>query len=199
MPNRDRVVYWQGRLDKKTESARRAITDSNLKNVGTPEDVIVLREKLNDEGDAKETIISEFKVVNMLFPPLKDIPVKKVSNEFEDGYTITSLVAANGDAENQKTPTNSIQVVVPVGASINRGDHIVRVFVSNEQDMTSSSTVMIFKVTELTATMSNNAPLSMKATVVLSSEAFDAMDEETRPKFVKTVKLMAKRRLAAGY
>lgn len=199
MPNRDRVVYWQARLDKKTEKARRRIRDSNLKNVSTPEDVIVIREKTNEEGDIKETIISEFKVCNVLFPVLKDIPIKKVSNEFEDGYTITSLVAANGDKDDQKTGVNSIDLVVPLDADINRGDNIVRVFVGNEQDQASSSTVMIFKVAELKADMSNNAPLAMKATVVLSSEAFDALDAETRPKFVKTVKLMAKRRLAAGY
>lgn len=199
MPNRDRVVYWQARLDKKTETARRMIRDSNLKNVSTPEDVLVIREKVNEEGDVKETVVHEFKVCNILFPVLKDIPVKKVSNEFEDGYTITSLVAANGDKDEQKTAVNGIDINVPLDADINRGDNIVRVFVGNEQDQASSATVMVFKVTELKADMSNNAPLAMKATIVLSSEAFDAMDAESRPKFVKTVKLMAKRRLAAGY
>lgn len=193
--NYNREVSYQGRLDKKLEAQKIKLRDNMIKNAGTPEDVLVIKEKVDANGDLKSKVISEAKIVNCIFPILKQIPIRKVTKEFETGYTLTSLVAAhgNGSEKGQDPDKNqtAFDLIVPFDSNIDMGDTIVRVFV---QEAVNTNTVMIFKVIDIFSDFSNNAPLTMTVKIALSTEPVDL----NKPSYQMIIAL-AKRRLAAGY
>lgn len=194
--NYDREVSWQGRLDKTLERQKRKLNDNRIKHTGIPEDVLVIKRKNTVNGDKISKVIVDQKLVNIIFPVLKDIPVRKVSREFGKGYTLTALVNAHGEGsekgqgQEQKDLT-TIDVLAPIDSDLEVEDTIIRVFV-NEQVKT--STVIVFTVREVLADMSNNAPLNLKAKLSIDTEPVDL----NKPSYQMIVAL-AKRRLAANY
>lgn len=194
--NYDREVSWQGRLDKTLERQKRKLNDNRIKHTGIPEDVLVIKRKNTVNGDKISKVIVDQKLVNIIFPVLKDIPVRKVSREFGKGYTLTALVNAHGEGsekgqgQEQKDLT-TIDVLAPIDSDLEVEDTIIRVFV-NEQVKT--STVIVFTVREVLADMSNNAPLNLKARLSIDTEPVDL----NKPSYQMIVAL-AKRRLAANY
>ena len=194
--NYDQEVSWQGRLDKTLERQKRKLNDNRIKHTGIPEDVLVIKRKNTVNGDKISKVIVDQKLVNIIFPVLKDIPVRKVSREFGKGYTLTALVNSHGEGsekgqgQEQKDLT-TIDVLAPIDSDLEVEDTIIRVFV-NEQVKT--STVIVFTVREVLADMSNNAPLNLKAKLSIDTEPVDL----NKPSYQMIVAL-AKRRLAANY
>ena len=135
-------------------------------------------------------------IINIIFPVLKDIPVRQVSREFGNGYTLTALVNSHGEGSGKGQGTEqkdltTIDVYAPIDSNLEVEDTIVRVFV-NEQVKT--STVIVFTVRDVLADMSNNAPLNLKAKLSIDTEPIDL----NKPSYQMIVAL-AKRRLAANY
>lgn len=193
--NRERTVTYQGRLDKVLERQKIKLRDNLIQNTGAPEDILVIKRKTTVNGDLISKVIVDHKIVNCIFPVLKDIPIRKVSQEFERGYTLTSLIAAHGKGSEKGQEVDKSQtvldLVVPFESNLNIGDTIVRVFV---QETVNTNTVMVFEVIDLTANFSNNAPLSLTAKIALSTEPIDL----DKPSY-KLIIALAKRRLSAGY
>lgn len=194
--NRDREVSFQGRLDKVLERQKIGLRDNLIKLTGTPEDVVVIKRKATINGDLISKVIVDQKITNCIFPILKDVPIRKVTKEFEDGYTLTSLVSAYGDGseKGQKESTKGLttyDIIVPFDSSIDTGDAIVRVFV---QENIKASTVMVFEVLEILSDFSNNAPLTTKVKVAISNDPIDL----SKPSY-KLIMALAKRRIAANY
>lgn len=194
--NRDREVSFQGRLDKVLERQKIRLRDNLVKLTGTPEDVLVVKRKTTINGDLISKVITDQKITNCIFPILKDVPIRKVTKEFEDGYTLTSLVSAYGDGseKGQKESTKGLttfDVIVPFDSDIDMGDTIIRVFV---QESIKASTVMVFEVLEILSDFSNNAPLTTKVRVTISNDPIDL----NKPSY-KLIMALAKRRIAANY
>lgn len=194
--NYNREVSFQGRLDKVLERQKIKIRDNNIKLTGTPEDVLVIKRKTTENGDLISKVIEDQKLINCIFPVLKNVPIRQITQEFEKGYKLTALVAAHGEGDKQgqgkKTDNQTVlNLVVPLDAGINIGDTIIRVFV---QDNINSCSVMIFEVIELLADFSNNAPLTTTARIALSNDPVDL----NKPSY-QLIMAMAKRRLAANY
>lgn len=194
--NYDREVSFQGRLDKVLEKQKIKLHDNAIKLTGTPEDVLVLKRKTTINGDTISKVITDQKLVNCIFPVLKDIPIRKITKEFEKGYTLTSLVSAYGEGSSKgfdKPEKNltTIDVLVPLDANIDVDDVLVRVFVQND---IKSNTVMVFNVVEVVADFSNNAPLSTKVRLTVSTDPIDL----NKPSY-QLITALAKRRLAAKY
>lgn len=194
--NYQREVSWQGRLDKTLERQKIKLNDNRLKHVGTPEDVIVIQNKTNLEGDIISKVVKEHKIVNCVFPVLKDLPMQKKTTEFGDGYTAISIFSAKGEGSdkgqgNEQKDLQTIEVQVPMDADIAKDDRIIRVMV--QEDLNSCS-VMVFDVIELLGDFSNNSPLSMKARISLTNDPPDL----NKPLY-QLIMAMAKRRLAANY
>ena len=194
--NYKREVSFQGRLDKTLEKQKIKLRDNLIKLTGTPEDVLVVKRKTTINGDLISKVITDQKITNCIFPILKDVPIRKVTKEFEDGYTLTSLVSAYGDGseKGQKESTKGIttfDVIVPFDSDIDIGDTIIRVFV---QESIRASTVMVFEVLEILSDFSNNAPLTTKIKVAISNDPIDL----NKPSY-KLIMALAKRRLAANY
>lgn len=194
--NYKREVSFQGRLDKTLERQKIKLRDNLIKLTGTPEDVLVVKRKTTVNGDLISKVITDQKITNCIFPILKDVPIRKVTKEFEDGYTLTSLVSAYGDGseKGQKESTKGIttfDVIVPFDSDIDIGDTIIRVFV---QESVKASTVMVFEVLEILSDLSNNAPLTTKVRVAISNDPIDL----SKPSY-KLIMALSKRRLAANY
>lgn len=193
--NVKREVSFQGRLDKILERQKIKLNDNLIKLTGTPEDVIVIKKKTTQNGDIISKVIVDQKLINIIFPPLKDVPVRRITTEFEKGYKLVSLISSYGEGsdkglgKNQKDLT-SIDITVPLDSDLNVGDEIIRVFV--QENLVSS--IMVFDVLEITADMSNNAPLNLKAKIALSTEPID-MNKPTW----QLITALSKRRLAANY
>lgn len=196
--NYEREVSFQGRLDKVLEKQRIKLHDNTVKLTGTPEDVLVIKRITDINGDLKDKQILDQKLVNCVFPVLKNIPIRKVTKQFEDGYTLTTLVSAHGIGNNKGVTTNdtnkglvTLDVTVPLNAGLDIGDTVVRVFV---QEDIKNSTVMIFEVIEVLADFSNNAPLTATVRLAISTDPVDL----EKPSY-KIITALAKRRLAAKY
>lgn len=194
--NYKREVSFQGRLDKTLERQKIKLRDNLIKLTGTPEDVLVVKRKTTINGDLISKVITDQKIVNCIFPILKDVPIRKVTKEFEDGYTLTSLVSAYGDGseKGQKESTKGIttfDIIVPFDSDIDIGDTLIRVFV---QESVKASTVMVFEVLEILSDFSNNAPLTTKVRVAISNDPIDL----SKPSY-KLIMALSKRRLAANY
>lgn len=194
--NYDREVSFQGRLDKTLERQKRKLNDNRIMLAGVPEDVIVCKEKRTKNGDKISRVIVDQKLVNIIFPVLKDLPVRKISTEFEKGYTLTSLVSAHGEGseKGQGKPEKNLtqfDVLVPFYTDIDVDDIVVRVFVQEEVQ---HSTVMTFKVVETLSDYSNNAPLNLKLRLAIMTEPLDMTKEVWQ-----LIVALSKRRLAAKY
>lgn len=194
--NYDREVSYQGRLDKTLERQKRKLNDNRIRHAGIPEDVLVIKRKTTINGDTISKVITDQKLVNMIFPVLKDIPVRRVARELREGYTLTALVNAHGEGgdkgqgQEQKDLT-TIDVLVPFDSALEVDDTVIRVFV---QEQVETSTVIVFTVRDITSDFSNNAPLNLKAKLAISTEPIDL----NKPSYQMIVAL-AKRRLAANY
>jgi len=194
--NYNREVSYQARLDKTLERQYRKLNDNRIRHVGIPEDVLIIKRKRTRNGDTVSTVISDHKLVNMIFPPLKDIPVRKIKNEYQSGYSMTSLVTAHGEGSekgqgNEQKDLTTITVYVPFDTELDIDDTVVRVFV---QEDVNSSTVAVFTVLDTFADFSNNAPLNLKVLLAISTEPVDL----DKPSY-QLIMALAKRRLAANY
>lgn len=193
--NIKREVSFQGRLDKVLERQKIKLNDNLIKLTGTPEDVIIIKKKTTQNGDTISKVIVDQKLINIIFPPLKDVPVRRITTEFEKGYKLVSLISAYGEGSDKgkgkdQKDLSTIDITIPLDSDLNVGDEIIRVFV--QENLVSS--IMVFDVLEITADMSNNAPLNLKAKIALSTEPID-MNKPTWQLIIA----LSKRRLAANY
>lgn len=194
--NRDREVSFQGRLDKVLERQKIHLRDNLIKLTGTPEDVLVVKRKTTVNGDLISKTIIDQKIVNCIFPVLKNVPIRKVTQEFEGGYKMTALVAAygNGSEKGQGEVTKdltTLSAIVPLDAAIDKDDTIIRVFVQEEKQ---ASSIMIFEVVDLLADFSNNAPLTATVKLAISTDPVDL----NKPSY-QLIQTLARRRLEANY
>ena len=191
-----RMVTFQGRLDKTLEDQKRRLHDNAIKLEGTPEDIIVVKTTRTEDGDPITDVVTSHKVVNVKFPILKDIPIRRITKEFEKGYKINALVSAYGEGadkglgKEQKDLTTMI-IEAPFDSNIDVDDRLVRVFVQKD---TNSSTCMIFDVIDMLSDFSNNAPLTIKLVISLSTRKVDF----DKPLY-KLIKATAERRAILGY
>lgn len=194
--NRDREVSFQGRLDKVLERQKIHLRDNLIKLTGTPEDVLVVKRKTTVNGDLISKTIIDQKIVNCIFPVLKNVPIRKVTQEFEGGYKMTALVASygNGSEKGQGEVTKdltTLSAIVPLDAAIDKDDTIIRVFVQEEKQ---ASSIMIFEVVDLLADFSNNAPLTATIKLAISTDPVDL----NKPSY-QLIQTLARRRLEANY
>lgn len=189
-----RQTFFQGRLDKKLEAQRIKFHDNMIKNAGTPEDILIIDKKLKDEGDEASSVLKAHIVENIIFPPLKDLPIDLVTKEYEDGYVLTNIISAYGKGKNEgnepQKDVSTITIQLPLSSKITRDDRIVKVFVDGD----SVSSVMIFDVIDLLGTFSNNKALSISAKIALSTAPIDLTK-----KAYQMCQSLAKRRIQAGY
>lgn len=194
---RDRQVFYQGRLDKKLENQKIQLRDNLIRLTGTPEDILVISKKVDSNLSTKSTIVKTHIVTNVIFPPLKDVPVRKVKQDFGSGYVLTNIVSAYGEGseqgsgqENPQQDLTTLTINLPLNSDIEKDNKIVKVFVQENE----INTIMVFDVLEVLSSYSNNSPLTLSAKIALSTDPIDP-----EKKIYKMITTLADRRITAGY
>ena len=77
---------FQARLGVCHDNIKRKLLDNNIELLGVPTDCIRIKVKKNDEGDKISSKIEKADIVNIIFPPLVDVPYRyiKKSNSVKD-------------------------------------------------------------------------------------------------------------------
>ena len=164
----------------KQERQKRRLTDNLIELAGNPTDCIRIHYKYNDEGDIESRIIENATVESVIFPPLKDVPYRKLTKE-KNSYKITSLVniAAEGEASEKFTLTFTH------ASGLSVGDLIVRVFLDPDVE---KPIILVLMVKEVLGTFGHQMLLTTKCNATLDMET---LPEETE----QVIGQMAERRL----
>lgn len=165
------VRDFQSRLSMKHDIIKRKVLDNQISLAGNPTDCIRIHVEKNDEGDKLSTIVKQADVISVVWPSLKDVPIRKIHKNNPDGYvnesignyTITSLVNIAGEGQNEQM----FKLFFPHGADLNVDDLIVRVFIDPDVDY---PIVIVVKVAEILGTFGQMMLISQSATCTLDAE-----------------------------
>ena len=177
------VRDFQKRLSIKHGIITRKILDNNIELEGTPQDCIRIRYKNTKAGDTEAWELLMADIQSIYFPPLDEVPFRKLKDNGEGKYKITSLVDSYSDENVDK-----YKLIFTHKSDLMNGDLIIRVF--HDPDV-SEPIILVFELTELLGTFGDMLE-SQSANSVLCSK--DIPDE-----IAEVVSEMAKRRLKLGF
>ena len=185
--NRGRISTFQSRLGMVQDNLRRKLIDgTNLYWISAPVDCVRMRERKNFEGDSMSWIVDMCDVVSAVFPPLTDVPYRKVNVDPETRvWSLTSLITAFEDDAKDKFYT----LQVPFEHDINVGDMLFRIMLDEAQKY---PIIIPIKVQELLGTFGMLKMIMQKCTATIPTDQFP--DE-----IVQTIQQMAERRQVIRY
>lgn len=156
-------------------------------NIADATDCVRLRARQTYEGDTTSWICERADVINAIFPPMKDVPFRKIRKKGErtTQYELTSLVSQFDDGEQKKNYT----ITVPLGDDIDVEDLLFRIIDVGDHDY---SVVILLQVKELTADFAHSRVLIQKCGCVIPTEPIP-------PEIVETMVMVAKRRSLLGF
>ena len=177
------VRDFQKRLSIKHGIITRKILDNNIELEGTPQDCIRIRYKKTKDGDTEAWELLMADIQSIYFPPLDEVPFRKLKDNGEGKYKITSLVDSCSDENVDK-----YKLIFTHKSDLMNGDLIIRVF--HDPDV-SEPIILVFELTELLGTFGDMLE-SQSANSVLCSK--DIPDE-----IAEVVSEIKKRRLKLGF
>lgn len=177
---------WQQRLAMKQDNIRRKLIDLQIEHEGSPTDCIRIRLTKNDEGDPKNANIQMADVIPVVFPPMEDIPYRRIGGNIESGYTVNSLV--NAAAEENK---ENYQIIVPHNVYLVPDDLIIRIML-DPQDTPEHPCILCLQVTEALGTFGG-------AMIIKSKYNTTLYNHDLSPNTLAVISKMAERRLHLGY
>lgn len=176
---------WQQRLAMKQDHIKRKIIDLQIEHEGSPTDCIRMRLKKDDEGDIQTRIIELADVIPVIFPPLKDVPYRRVGKTLDGPWTITSL--PNSADPNSK---EFYEITVPHGVYLRPDDLIIRVML--DDDTPDHPIILCLQVLESLGDFGG-------AMLIKSKYKTNLYNEELSQKTLEVIASMAERRLKLGY
>jgi hypothetical protein len=157
---------YQSRLGKTQDKLKRKLLGNTTSLLGTATDLIRIRVKLTKAGDKESTILDSIDNVPIVFPPLVDIPFRRISGENGE-YKIDVLPSI--------TDEEKLQVSCSRGDKLYVGDLLFRVFLEVDAAM---PVVLAFEVVEALGTFGVNSMISTKFNLTLYSEKLPQVIEE---------------------
>jgi len=148
-------------------------------------DIVRMRVKRSYEGDAQTMVCERADVINAIFPPMKDVPFRRI--KLKDGYRteLTSLVSQFDEGEQKKNYT----ITVPVTEDVTADDLLFRIMgVEPGKD----PIVVILQVSEVTADFSHSRILIQKCGCTIPTE-------ELPSEIIETMVECARRRKLLGF
>lgn len=177
---------WQQRLAMKQDNIRRKLIDLQIEQIGSPTDCIRLRLGRNDEGDVKTREIALADVIPIVFPPMEDVPYRRIGGNIEEGFTVNSLVNAASEDNKEK-----YQIIVPHSVYLVPDDLIIRVML-DPQDTPNHPSILCLQVTEALGTFGG-------AMIIKSKYNTTLYNEELSSNILAIISKMAERRIFLGY
>jgi hypothetical protein len=173
---------FQSRIATKQDNIRRKLNDNLLTWVGLACDCIRIQTYTNREGDPLQHIVKEATIENIVFPPLRDVPIRDLIDK--DGqYTLTSLVSSVVSPDQGEDKDYYI-VSAPRNSKLSVNDLLFRVFLEPEARFPS---VLPLEVSEKLGTIGGNSMISNSFKVAICTQ-------ELPQKIVDVIVAMAKRR-----
>jgi len=183
---RARVSTVQARHAMIGDRLRRKCLDNQLYWISHATDVIRMRRRKTYEGDDISWLIEMCDVVSAVYPPLEDVPYRKVNvDEKTHIWSLTSLISAFEDDAADKF--YSLQV--PFEFNINEGDLLFRIMLDEAQKF---PIIFPLQVTELLGTFGFMKIIMNKCKCVIPTE-------DIPKEVVETIHQMAKRRQIIRY
>ena len=130
---------WQSRLSAKQNAIAQRLVDNSISNTGTMTDVIRIRVETNQMSDPTKIIVDNIDVIDMIFPALEDIPMRRF-----EGSTMTFLSA--NDATEEPEP---FECYTKITNQIDQGTIILKFF---ENPMGSEPWILPLAVSDLLGT-----------------------------------------------
>jgi hypothetical protein len=115
------IRTWQSRLGSKLDKQKRRLIDNSIKMMGTTSDILRIRNILTKQLDIESRVIEATIVANVVFPPLINIPSRKLVLAPPGSNNLPSMDSLF------ITDAFPIELIVPQGARIQRDDLIFRV------------------------------------------------------------------------
>lgn len=176
---------WQQRLAMKQDHIKRKIIDLQISHEGAPTDCIRMRLKKDDEGDILSRVIELADVVPIIFPPLKDVPYRRLGKTLDGPWTITSLPAAADEDAKQY-----YEIVAPHSVYLRPDDLIIRVML--DEDTPNNPLIICLQVLESLGDFGG-------AMLIQSKYKTNLYNETLSPETLSIIANMAERRLHLGY
>ena len=172
---------WQARLQQKHDIIKRKMIDNLIEHEGAPTDCIRIHLKKNDEGDITDRVVEKADIVSVIFPPLQDVPYRRVCfNNTTRKLELTSLPAMGNNEAN-----DAFTITVPHKDVLLNGDLIIRVMIDPDVEM---PIIIALEVLEPLGTFGGQMLIQSKFKCCLYNE--NLSDE-----LLKVITEMAKRRL----
>lgn len=175
---------YQDRLAQKLDIKKRKLIDLAINHAGSATDAIRIRLTKNDEGDITSRIIEKADVIHVIFPPMIDIPYRRLSSKEGASYEIISPIAAADDesVKNYEIYTTHNSVLRP-------DDLIIRIMQDPEVD---NPIIICLQVLEALGTFGGTMLIRHKYKTNLYNEKLP--DE-----VINVIYEMVKRRIVLGY
>lgn len=169
----------------KHDIIKRRCMDNLIEHEGNPTDCIRIRVKKNDEGDITDRIIEKADIVQIVFPPLKDVPYRRLyHNERTQKIEITSLPQTGEPEANE-----DFTIIAPHNEVLLNNDIIVRVMLDPDVN---TPIILALEVLEPLGTFGGSMIIQSKFKCCLYNET---LSEEV----LQTISEMAKRRLHLNF
>jgi hypothetical protein len=182
----NRLSTLQSRLGQKQDNLRRKLIDNQLRLIGFISDGIRLRARKTFEGDSASWIVSAADVIQVVFPPLNEVPFRKIKKDRDStSWQLTSLIGAFEDDMQQKAYT----LQIPYQFDIDVGDLIFRIFIDEAQQY---PIILCLQVTELLGTIGAQKLIMQQCKSVIPTENFPQ-------EIIDAIQQMAERRLKIRY
>lgn len=183
---RSRISTIQSRLAMKQDNMRRRLIDNQMYLISNPIDCIRMRLRTTYEGDTTSYIVEMCDVVSAVFPPLNDVPYRKISvDEKTHLWQLTSLIDAFAEDAQDKMYT----LQIPFEFNANSGDLIFRIMLDESQKY---PIIIPLQLKELLGTFGGMKLIMNKYTSTIPTDNFP-------PEIIQTIQQMAERRLKIGY
>jgi len=118
---------FQARLLAKQDKIKRKMFDNSIKWVGNTIDMVRIKTNLTHQGDIESREISKADTLEIIMPPLKDIPLRRV---IKDGSGLIMDSISSLDEENK-----GVEVYAPMSSDVTRDDLLFWVLYDDNADL----------------------------------------------------------------
>jgi hypothetical protein len=153
--------------------------------VSMPVDVIRMRSKKNLEGDDERWVVERLDVISVTFPPLTDVPIRRIRKDGEEHWALTSLVDSYDDGKQAER----YLCEAPLNHGVDVGDLIVRPIRDESVDY---FTILLLKVSELLGSFGGMELIKTKFNCTIPTDTIPS-------DVLASVAKMIERRKAVGY
>jgi len=183
---RTRTSSVQSRLAMVNDKMRRKCIDNQLYWISNPVDCVRMRTRKTYEGDDESYIVEMCDVVSAVFPPLEDVPYRKVMvDEKTRAWSLTSLVSTFEEDAKEKFYT----LQIPYEFDINVGDMLFRIMLDESQKY---PIIIPIQIQEMLGTFGGMMLIMNKFVATIPTDNFP--DE-----IISTIQQMAERRQIIRY